>query len=100
MVRKGGLEPPRAFTHQILNLARLPNSATFASRTADRPAAGPRSILKEGGLVKKGLAQGKELTNRYDVLANPLPRAARSRAVRTGGRHVNLDPPILLMKVL
>ena len=31
MVRKGGLEPPRELPHQILNLARLPNSATFAS---------------------------------------------------------------------
>ncbi len=30
LVRKGGLEPPRVLPHQILNLARLPNSATFA----------------------------------------------------------------------
>ena len=31
-MRKGGLEPPRPHGHQILNLARLPNSATFAQR--------------------------------------------------------------------
>jgi len=29
-MRKGGLEPPQACAHKILNLARLPNSATFA----------------------------------------------------------------------
>ena len=32
MVRAEGLEPPRSFDHQDLNLARLPNSATPAWR--------------------------------------------------------------------
>ncbi len=31
MVRGGGLEPPQALAHQILNLARLPNSAILAA---------------------------------------------------------------------
>jgi hypothetical protein len=30
LVRKGGFEPPRPLGHQILSLARLPSSATFA----------------------------------------------------------------------
>ena len=35
MVRKGGLEPPRPFGHQILNLARLPIPPL--SHEMDRP---------------------------------------------------------------
>src|SRR5690625_3992883 len=39
IVRQGGLEPPHQYRYQILNLARLPNSATLACLLAGRPPA-------------------------------------------------------------
>ena len=75
LVRRRGLEPPRAEAHQPLKLARLPNSATAARDESRGPVSGLQTKLRR---TKTGLPVSGSATQ-------PYPKPLRSPGFQLGG---------------